>query len=75
MLRKGARIRAKLIEAIDEDHWIVSFQGQLIQVKNITDIPFEEGMLLNLQVEKIDPIQLKVLGPYNNSRKSLDIFI
>ena len=73
MLRKGSRVQAKLIEAIDNRYWIVSFQGQLIQVRNNTDIPFEEGAQLSLQVESVNPIQLKVLGSSRRGQKLIDL--
>lgn len=73
MIRVGSRIKAKLIEAIDEDHWIVSFNGHLLQVRNSASIKFEAGAMLSLQVEKINPIQLRVLGPYKGPRKTLNI--
>lgn len=69
MLRKGAIIKAKLIEAIEKDQWIVSFQGELIQVKNNTPIEFEEGRLLRLQVVKEKPLELKILSQKQNRLK------
>lgn len=60
MLQKGSRIQAKLIEEVDADHWIVSFQGQLLQVRNTTAIKFEPGLRLQLVVENPNPLQLKI---------------
>ena len=73
MLRKGNLFKAKLIEAIDRNHWIVSFQGQLFQVRNSSDIEFKEGLLLTLMVEKEKPLELRVYGPAVRARKSLNL--
>ena len=51
-LSKGSRIQAKLIEEVDANHWIVSFKGHLLQVKNSTSIKFESEMSLELEVVK-----------------------
>ena len=74
MLPAGTKINAKLIEEVEKDHWIVSFQGELIQVKNSTDIKFKKNLTLTLQVVKQSPFELKVLSK-ENSRKltGLDI--
>lgn len=62
MLQKGSIVQARLIEALDQDHWIVSFQGRLIQVKNSTPIEFKENLLLNLKVKKTSPVELVVVS-------------
>ena len=69
MLKKGSVLRAKLIEAVGENQWIVSFQGQLLQVRNGTDIKFKEGLLLNVQVVRENPLQLKILTHKNYNLK------
>lgn len=61
MLVKGDRFTAKLIECVEKDHWIVSYQGHLFQVRNTTTTAFQPGMQLNLQVISILPIKLKIL--------------
>ncbi len=60
MIRQGSKIQAKLIEEVDADHWIVSFQGQLLQVKNTTAIEFKPGLRLQLIVMQSDPLELKI---------------
>ena len=62
MLAKGDRFTAKLIECVERDHWIVSYQGHLFQVKNTTTTTFRPGMELNLQVVSILPVKLKILA-------------
>ena len=61
MLRKGHQIKAKLIEEVEKNYWIVSFQGNLIQVKNSTNIAFSAGRILYLEVTNPNPLELKVL--------------
>lgn len=76
MLKVGYRIKAKLVEAVEKNQWIVSFQGHLLQVKNTTAIQFQEGLILNLQVIKEEPLQLKILSEADpSSRKKLDILV
>ncbi len=75
MLKKGTRITAKLIEAIEKDQWIVSFQGNLIQVKNNTSIQFQEGLLLRLEVVRENPFQLKILSKDNSGRLKIDVVV
>lgn len=72
MLRAGQYIKAKLIEAIDTDHWIVSFQGELLQVRNTTDVAFREGLTLNLKVTREKPIQLQVLSQERRTRPKIN---
>lgn len=69
----GSRIQAKLIEEVQTDHWIVSFRGHLIQVKNSTEIRFKEGLILNLQVTREQPLQLKVLSSAKHKSNKLDL--
>lgn len=73
MLAVGARIQGKLIEEIEKDHWIVSFQGELFQVRNSTNIKFESGMKLNLKVVNERPFQLQVLSQALNRNLKLDV--
>lgn len=74
MLQSGTIIEAKLIEAVEKDRWIVSFQGHLLQVKNTTAIKFEAGKVLQLKIEKLNPIQLRILSP-RHYRSSLDLIV
>ncbi len=75
MLQVGSRIQAKLIEEVEKDHWIVSFQGQLLQVRNTTSIPFTKSQMLDLQVVKSNPIQLKVLSSSKSRPFRLNIVV
>lgn len=67
MLKAGDNIQGKLIEEVEKDRWIVSFQGQLLQVSNTTNITFQKNKTLNLLVVRIIPLELKVL---ESARKS-----
>lgn len=75
MLAKGTIITAKLIEAIEENRWIVSFQGELLQVQNNTPIQFKENLNLRLQVIKEKPLALKVLCEQRSKRSKLDLHV
>ncbi len=74
-LSKGSRIQAKLIEEVDANHWIVSFKGHLLQVKNSTSIKFESEMSLELEVVKEKPLELKILSPSCKIKKRLDVHV
>jgi len=75
MLKEGSYIEAKLIEQVEKNHWIVSFQGQLLQVKNSTTLSFQEGLKLKLRVESMRPFRLKVLGQMHQKKQGLNISI
>lgn len=62
MLRVGDTVQAKLIEEIEKDRWIVSFQGTLSQVLNTTNISFEKSKRISLVVERVSPLELRVKG-------------
>ncbi len=74
MLKKGTFIKAKLIEAVEKNQWIVSFQGDLLQVQNSTDIEFKEGLMLRLQVVKERPLAFKIITKKTNKRQ-IDVLI
>lgn len=67
MLVKGQFIKAKLIEAVEENRWIVSFEGDLLQVQNSTPIVFEEGKTLTLKVQSLNPFKLQVVSKARTS--------
>lgn len=62
MFKKGDWIQAKLIEEVESNRWIVSFQGQLYSVKNSTQIPFKQQKILTLEVTELHPLQLKIVS-------------
>jgi hypothetical protein len=74
MWQKGQKIQAKLIEKVDKDHWIASFQGQLLQVKNSTAMIFQEGLLLQLVVVSTKPLSFKV-AQGQTTKKRINISI
>jgi hypothetical protein len=53
-------ITVKVIEKIDSTCWIVSLGGTLIQVKNTTPIPLQEGEMIRMQVTSLHPPQLSL---------------
>ena len=58
----GQLWKTKLIEPIDDGHWIVSLEGRLIQVRNSTGKKFTEGQEVELEVLRVRPLQLKIVG-------------
>ena len=75
MLRLGEIVHGKLIEAIDKHHWIVSFRGDLMQVKNLSPIKFEKNKIVPLKVVQESPIQLQVLSSQRSFEKKIDVKI
>ena len=67
MLVRGQFIKAKLIEAVEDNRWIVSFEGDLLQVQNSTSIAFEEGKMLTLRVQALNPLKLQVVSKAKSS--------
>jgi hypothetical protein len=51
-------IEATLVEQIDSQHWIVSYQGQLFQVTNRSGLDFEAQKSIQLQVVGLSPLRL-----------------
>ncbi len=74
MLTRGLQIQAKLVEEVEHNKWIVSFQGQLLQVENTSPLLFKESAVIELTVEKTDPLVLKVVSKSKN-RRHLDRII
>ena len=73
MLRLGQWIETKLVEAVEVDRWIVSFQGRLFQVKNHTQMKFTPGKILRLQVVGQSPLELRVADHKSGPRCKLDL--
>jgi hypothetical protein len=72
MLKLGDIVHGKLIEAIDDNHWIVSFNGTLMQVKNTSPIPFEKDKIIKLRISRERPLELQLYSGRNFSF-SLDV--
>lgn len=49
----------RVIEQIDNESWIVSFGGMLIQVKNKTVRPLKEGTMVRVRVKSMNPVELE----------------
>ncbi len=56
----GEVLTVKVVERIDATCWIVSLGGTLIQVKNTTPIPLQEGETVRMQVTSLHPPQLSL---------------
>lgn len=75
MLKLGEIVQGKLIESIDPTHWIVSFRGNLIQVRNLSPLKFEKDKLVQLKVVQEKPLQLQVIGRVHRSLGKIDLKI
>ena len=51
-------IEATLVEQIDPQHWIVSYQGHLFQVTNRSGLSFSAQKSIQLQVMSLSPLRL-----------------
>ncbi len=71
----GSKVQGKLVEEIEKDQWIVSFDGHLVRVRNTTSMGFEEGRVLSLEVVGVNPLALKVLVPRKNRINPVDFRI
>ena len=56
----GQVVKAKLVERVSAQVWIVDFAGQLLRVTNNTHARLSEGQLISLEVTGIRPLQFAV---------------
>jgi uncharacterized Fe-S cluster-containing radical SAM superfamily enzyme len=59
-LSRGTRIRAHVLELQSEGDLLVSYQENLIRVKNHTQNTFKIGDVLSLQVIGTNPLEFKI---------------
>ena len=75
-LKKGDVIVAKVSEKLSAYEYIVSIEGQLIQVQNQTLNQFSVGSSVQLIVSAVKPLQLQLLGSRDRrSGRSLDVSV
>lgn len=76
-LKKGDLIVAKVFEKLSAYEYIVSIDGQLIQVQNQTLKQFDVGSLVSLLVSQVKPLQLQLLSQNRGSRsgRGLDVSV
>lgn len=74
-LKKGDVIVAKVSERLSDYEYIVSIDGSLIQVQNLTLRNFEVGAAVHLAVTGTRPLQLKLLEGKQRSRRGLDLSV
>ncbi len=72
-LKKGDVIVAKVFEKLSSYEYIVSIDGQLIQVQNQTLNQFEVGSSVSLLVSGVKPLQLQVRTQRRG--RSLDVSV
>ena len=72
-LKIGDRIQGKLVEEMEDNLWIVSIDGDLLQVRNTSDLSFKEGKKVQLQVMREKPLQLIILGQAQRSVRGFNI--
>lgn len=76
-LEKGDVIVAKVFEKLSSYEYIVSIDGQLIQVQNRTLKQFELGSSVSLLVSGVKPLKLQLLSQERayNRRRGLDVSV
>lgn len=76
-LKKGDVIVATVSEKLSAYEYIVSIEGQLIQVQNQTLKQFEVGNSVSLLVAGVKPLQLQLLsqGRSQNRSRGLDVSV
>jgi uncharacterized Fe-S cluster-containing radical SAM superfamily enzyme len=54
----GDELDVKVIERVDNNAWIVSLRGMLIQVRNSTTFSLKEGDTVRMRLVSLNPPQL-----------------
>ena len=73
-LKKGDQIVAEIVELVDEQEFIASFQGDLIRVANKSNRTFAPGQKVTLQVIAISPLAFQLMAlPKFKSRISVQV--
>ncbi|MCB9072859.1 MAG: hypothetical protein H6623_04490 [Bdellovibrionaceae bacterium] len=52
-------LSVRVIERVDQESWIVSLSGTLIQVKNKTKRPMRIGEQVRMRIKSLDPVELE----------------
>lgn len=68
-LKKGEVVQAKVIEVISPSTFIVSFNGDLIRVRNSSGQKFSTGDTVKLKVSQLRPLSFQISSA---SRRHLD---
>lgn len=71
--REGQRLHAHVEELIDAEFFIVSLEGRLFRVRNISNRHFETGDKIHLIVHSENPIEFH-LDPRYYNKKSFERF-
>lgn len=73
-LKRGDVVEAKVSERLSSTEYIVSIDGQLIQVQNKTPIEFALETTVRLVVSQVQPLKFKVFdGLERGHRRGLDL--
>ncbi len=67
-LHLGSRVQAQVVELISSDYMIVSFQGDLLRVKNESKKISKKGDWLELEVVAVKPLAFRFLDVSKWSR-------
>ena len=68
-LKPGDTLEGRVRECLDNEHLIVSFEGDLLNVHNQSRQSFAEGDVLALRVESIRPLRFKIVSERLSSWK------
>lgn len=61
-------------DVIDAETLIVSLNGRLIRVKNLTGQKFSKGKWVHLRVKGLEPLELEFFSPYRSSQRGFERF-
>lgn len=61
-MKLGDVVQAKVIETVEDNSLILSFQGKLLRVLNKTGSDYIADDRVELQVAKIKPLEFKLLN-------------
>ena len=70
-LKKGQRLWAIVEETIAGNELIINFSGDLLRVLNSSVRNFRAGERVQLEVETLSPLQLKLVAARSRSSQSL----
>jgi hypothetical protein len=60
--RLGDVVRAKVVDVIPPEHFIIEFYGDLLRVKNQSRRRLKKGQSIQLRVRAVQPLEFQVLS-------------
>ncbi len=59
-MRLGDVVQAKVIEVVEDNSLILSFQGKLLRVLNQTGCKYKVDEKVRLQISRLQPLEFKL---------------